>query len=131
MKGKAKNRSCLRDRWRDLVASMNGPPSATTRHVLLTLGLYMDLTGYCFPSTRRLAESTKLSERVVCRHLALAVGGGWISKDRRQGASGQGWRRNEYRATLPEALTQGQHVTPKPSLGSAPRKLDRVDPLAL
>ena len=75
MEGKKKDGTYFRDRWRDLVASADGPPSATTRHVLLTLSLSMNLTGYCYPSTRGLAERTKLSERVVCLHLGLAAEG--------------------------------------------------------
>ena len=71
----------------------------------------MDTTGsQCFPSHRSLAERTGLSRRAVCAHLGLAVDLKWISRGRREGASGQGWRRNEYRATLPKVLTQGKHV---------------------
>ena len=127
MAGETSDGSYFRDRWRDLVASADGPPSATTRHVLLTLSLYMDLTGYCFPSTRLLAESTKLSERAVCRHLSLAVDGGWVSKQRRQAASGQGWRRSEYRATLPKALTESQHLTPKGTDAASARSAKGTD----
>ena len=106
-----RNESCFRDRWRDSVASTDGPSIATTRHVLLTLSLHMDTTGsQCFPSHRSLAERTGLSRRAVCAHLGLAVDLKWISRGRREGASGQGWRRNEYRATLPKVLTQGKHV---------------------
>ena len=119
MAGETRNGSCFRDRWRDLLASADGPPSATTRHVLLTLSLNMDRDGgHCFPSTRLLAERAGLSQRFVCIHLALAVDGGWLSKERRQGDLGQGWRRNEYQAMLPKALTQGKHVARK---GTYPR----------
>ena len=103
--------SCIRDQWRDLVASAEGPRRATTRHVLLTLSLHMDpMGGRCFPSIRHLAERTRLSERAVRDNIDRAVAAGWISKRRHK--KGQGWRRNEYQAKLPKVSTLGTHVTP-------------------
>ena len=43
MAGEKKDGRYYRDQWRDLVASSDGPPSPTTRHVLLTMSLHMDL----------------------------------------------------------------------------------------
>ena len=128
MAGATKHESCLRERWRDLVASVDGPSASTTRHVLLTLSLHMDISGYCFPSTRLLAERTGVSERAVCAHLALGADSGWISKSRRQGASGQGWRRNQYQATLPKALTRGKHLTPQGTDPRSARSAEGTDP---
>ena len=129
MAGETRDGSCFRDRWRDLVASADGPPSATTRHVLITLSLHMDGDGgQCFPSTRLLAERTGVSERVVCAHLALAADGGWIRKGRRPGASGQGWRRNEYQAMPRKALTQGKRLTSKGTDAESARSVEGTDP---
>lgn len=107
--------------WRRLIASEHGPKSSTTRLVLHTLGIHMDQTGgSCFPSTKTLAVESGLSERFVCRHLSIAVDEGWLLKSS-AGKSGQSWRRNQYQAALPKALTQGQHLTNKGAYpGSAP-----------
>ncbi len=110
--------------WQKMIASENGPESPTTRHVLLTISLYMDETGgNCFPSTRTIATNTGLSERVVCRHLKIASDEGWIIKSP-AGVNGQGWKRNSYESTIPQkALTQGQHLEAEGTDGkSAPLK---------
>jgi len=87
--------------WRDLVASKQGPKRSTTRHVLLTLSLHMQLDGSsCFPSVRLLAERTGLSERTVCTHLRAACEESWIRKIVK-GKSGKGWRLHQYFPTIP------------------------------
>ncbi|MDA8138600.1 MAG: helix-turn-helix domain-containing protein [Desulfobacteraceae bacterium] len=99
--------------WRRLIASENGPKSPTTRLILHTLGVHMNQAGgSCFPSTRTLAVECGLSERVVCRHLAIAVCEGWLLRSS-AGKSGQAWKRNQYQAAMPKALTQSQHLTQK------------------
>ena len=86
--------------WRDLVASKQGPKRSTTRHVLLTLSLHMQLDGRsCFPSVRLVAERTGLSERTVCTHLRLASEQGWIQKSVK-GKCGKGWRLHQYLPTI-------------------------------
>jgi len=93
------------------------------------MSLHMDLqTGYCYPSTRLLAERTGLSERSVCTHLELAAAGGWISKGLRREASGQGWKRHEYRATLPKALKDVQHLTHEGTEGRSVRSGEGTEP---
>lgn len=89
--------------WRQAVLTESGPTSPTTRLVLLVLASYMDEDGVCFPATATVATATALTERSVCTHLDLARRDGWIAS-RTRGTSGQGWRRMEYRATLPKAL---------------------------
>lgn len=96
-------------RWRRAIAGPNGPRAATTRHVLLTLSIWMDDDGgSCFPSTQTIAAACALSERTVCTHLELADAAGWIRRQLR-GAGGQGWRSMEYFAALPSALNDVQH----------------------
>jgi len=55
----------------------------------------------CFPSTRRQAEETGLSERAVCTHLEKAHKLGWLVKKNR-GLRGRLWQANEYEAAIPE-----------------------------
>lgn len=108
--------------WRRLIASKNGPPSPTTRHLLLTASLHMDEKGEsCFPSTRTIAEETGLSERSVICHLAMAVATQWLVKEIR-GLSGQCWRRHEYKARIPlKLLKQFQQLQHEGTeVGSAP-----------
>jgi hypothetical protein len=88
--------------WRNAVVGAAGPKSPITRHVLLTLGVFMDGAGRCFPSTSAVASATALAERTARTHLQAAESDGWIARTTRRGSGGQGWRRYEYRATLPE-----------------------------
>ncbi len=109
---------------------MIGPagPSPTTRHVLLTLSVFMDPAGYCYPSTRNLAGATGLSERSVCTHLERAAGEGWIGR-RRHAPSGREWKHHGYQAAIPaDALNVVQCPSPEaaerrsvPSGGGAER----------
>ncbi len=88
-------------KWRLAVASKLGPKSPTTRHILLTISLHMDVAGsQCFPSTDTIAEETGLSRRTVCIHLEKAVAEGWISKGVR-GMGVKGWWRHSYQAEFP------------------------------
>jgi hypothetical protein len=82
--------------WRDWVKSEAGPPSPTTRHVLVTLSDYMNKDGgSCFPTIKRLAKETNRSEKTVKTHLALAVSKGWIFRYTHMG-EGQAWRNYGY-----------------------------------
>jgi DNA-binding transcriptional ArsR family regulator len=95
--------------WRSAVASKDGP-HPTTRHVLLTLALYMNEKGAsAFPSVETLVEDTGLSKPTVVKHLHLAEEEGWIESAFRGGdvRTGKGWRRKEYRATMPPARHYG------------------------
>lgn len=88
-------------RWRKAVMGPDGPESPTTRLVLLALGSHMnEQGGSCFPSQELLAKETGLSERTVQVHLEFADLEGWIEIRKAQGYA-QGWRRNEYQATIP------------------------------
>ena len=117
-------------RWRDAVASPAGP-KATTRHVLLTLSLYMNLDGgSCFPTTLTLEEATGLSEKTVVTHLDRAEREGWIDKVD-AGRSGRGWKRNGYEARLPErlgALKEVQYESPQRTEGGSVPQARRTEP---
>ena len=86
--------------WRKAVVSESGLPP-TTRHVLLTLSIWMNEAGEgCYPSIATLVESTGLSNRSVITHLQVAAEKGWI-KVSQHGFRGKKWRANEYKAVWP------------------------------
>lgn len=112
--------------WRSAVASRHGPKSPVTRHVLLTLSLYMsELGDSCYPSTNTLASASALGLRTVKEHIALAAAAGWIGKRDRRLANTQGWNRIEYFAQIPPAVEAAFHAEQRgalaaPSQGGAP-----------
>jgi hypothetical protein len=80
--------------WRDLITSEEGPASPTTRHILLTISIYINKnTKSCFPSIETISKATRLSKRSVCTHLKIAEDQGWINKIP-LGKGGRGWRLN-------------------------------------
>lgn len=106
--------------WRHAIVKSDLPP--TTRHVLLTISVFMNDAGDgCYPTTKQLAEATGLSERAVCEHIARASSSGWLSISV-HGFKGQKWKNHQYEAAWPEvegtdpddkkALTEGQSTTP-------------------
>lgn len=108
--------------WRKAVVSDQGPSSPTTRHVLLTLSLHMNEDGgSCFPSIATLMRETKLSNRAVITHLDLADADGWIERRSNTG-TGQGWKLNNYQATMPDAVNEVHHVSAKGSEAGSPRR---------
>ena len=85
--------------WRHAITRSDLP--ATTRHVLLTLSLYMSETGQsCYPKVEDLVAATGLSKRAVLMHLQAAVEAGWLWKGN-HGLRGQRWRRGEYEPRWP------------------------------
>lgn len=99
---------------RKAIASPSGPESPTTRLVLLALNTSMNTEGEsCFPSTKTIAVKCSLTERTVCTHLELAHKNGWIEKNQ-CALGGREWRRNEYKATIPDkVLKEVQHLHQK------------------
>jgi hypothetical protein len=74
---------------------------STTRHVLLTLAVFMNGEGgSCFPTTETIASATGLSERSVCVHIKKGRVSGWLSVSK-HGSRGQQWRKNQYQASFP------------------------------
>lgn len=96
--------------WRHAVTQSDLPP--TTRHVLLTLSIFMDETGAsCFPSVEDLVGATGLSKRAVLTHLAAACDAGWLVR-RQHGFRGQKWRRLEYEPLWPERDVDAREIDP-------------------
>lgn len=86
--------------WREAI--LRSALEATTRHVLLTIGCYMnDLGESCFPSTKTLERDTGLSERSVIDHIKKAKDAGWLEVVA-HGYGDRRWKRNEYRVRWPE-----------------------------
>lgn len=91
--------------WRTYILKF-GPENSTYRHVLLTLSCYMDSSGgSCFPAIDTLVKVTCLSKPTVIKYLKKAHDDGWIITET-HGFSGQGWRRNQYTANLPEIVVK-------------------------
>lgn len=101
--------------WRRAVLKSDLAP--TTKHILLTLSCYVsDMGTGVYPSTRRLAEDTSLSERSVITHIDLAKKAGWITVHQ-HAPVGKGWRRNEYILGFPK-IFYGEHGAERPSVPS-------------
>lgn len=84
--------------WRTALCTSGLEP--TSRHVGLTLSLYMnERGGSAFPGAVRLAADTGLTERTVRDHLAKLVGVGWLEILTRGGGRKNA---NEYAARFPE-----------------------------
>lgn len=99
--------------WRAALTDSDLP--ATTRHVALTLSIYMSEKGdSAFPGARRLANDTGLTERAVRKHLGLLVATGWLEVVQRGGLRGEQRRANAYRAVVPNACTRDTHVPGTP-----------------
>lgn len=98
--------------WERRVASADGPANPTTRHVLLTIATHFDRSGYAYPSMRRLAIETGLSERAVVTHVQIAIGEGFLVCQKSEG------RVNVYRLATPP--TTERRSTPTAERGSAP-----------
>lgn len=60
--------------WRHAVLKSDLP--ATTRHVLLTIGVFEETEGHV-PSLSEMVDATSLSERAVRKHLGVAAGAGY------------------------------------------------------
>lgn len=92
--------------WRHAFTSDAGPKSSVTRLLLWTLSSHMDKDGgSCFPSVRTIAKKACISPVTVVKHIQIAVELGWIVKAP-AGSGGQGWRRNQYCAAIPEKVIQ-------------------------
>lgn len=109
-------------RWREAVLSEHGPRDANTRLVLLAIAQHWQPEAErAWPSVDRLVEMTGLSRPTVVKHLNGADEAGWIDRTRNVG-EGRGWRRNEYRATIPKAVKELNRPT-----GDAVKRVNRPD----
>ncbi len=87
--------------WRHAFAS-SPDLAATTKHVLHTLGMFMNEVGEgCYPSVTDICLYSGLDKKTVLKHLALAREAGWIAVSQ-MGFRGQKWKRNQYAARWPD-----------------------------
>jgi hypothetical protein len=84
-------------RWAFLILSKL---SGTVKQILLTLSVYMNSDGSCFPSIETLLIETSRSRQSVLTAIKTAVDDGWL-KIAKKGMGGQEWKRNEYQAAIP------------------------------
>lgn len=85
--------------WRQAI--LRSTLESSTKLVLLALSTYMNDHGEgCYPSQEQVALDTSLSKRSVITHIDLAVGAGFLAKDKRK-LPGRKWDANEYRASIP------------------------------
>lgn len=97
---------CDRWNWRELLASEDSHLPPTTRLVLLTLSLHMNVHGAnAWPSQELLAKRTGLSERAIREHLAIAQKQDWIQITQRR-RPGQAWFSHQYFPMIPAALAE-------------------------
>jgi hypothetical protein len=86
--------------WRHAVCASDLAP--TTRHVLLTLSMFMNELGEsCHPSTADICRYSGLDKKTVLKHVAAAREAGWIDVSQ-HGYRGQKWKRHEYAARWPD-----------------------------
>jgi hypothetical protein len=96
--------------WRAAIIKSKLPP--TTRHVLLTLSLYINEVGEsAYPSIETLAVDTGLTERAVGAHLRQARDAGWLTVAK-HGFRGQRWANNEYFPQLPNSEAFEEYINP-------------------
>lgn len=123
--------------WRTYILK-HGPDNSTYRHLLLTLSCYMDSAGgSCFPSVDTLIKDSCLSKPTVIKYLKKADLDGWIKKSV-HGYSGQGWKRHEYTANLPEKVVKevnrlSEKVVKQVNQGGKPRDekvVKQVNPIS-
>ena len=75
---------------------------AATRHVLLTLSIYLDADGTgAFPSMRTLAKNMKRSKNTVNQHILLAESKGYLKIHKDMGHA-KGWKKNNYSVRFPK-----------------------------
>ncbi|MET1410717.1 helix-turn-helix domain-containing protein [Roseibium sp. HPY-6] len=81
--------------WRHAMCAAKELP-ATTKHVLLTLSMFMNEFGEsCFPPISDLVKYSSLDKKTVIKHLGIAREKGWVAVSQ-HGFRGQKWKRNEY-----------------------------------
>ncbi len=101
--------------WRSAIAESDLDP--TTRHVALTMSLYMnERGGSCYPSVAALVHDTGLSERAVRDHRKRLEDLGWLACVERGGVKGDKRRASAYEARVPDP---GSRCRGTPAGGSA------------
>lgn len=104
--------------WRSALCDSDLEP--TTRHVALTLSLYMnERGGSAFPGASRMARDTGLAVSTVRTHLAALVESSWLVLVEKGGVKGERKTANHYQATIPPRLLAEVDPTGNPTGASA------------
>lgn len=90
--------------WRTAVTLSDLEP--TTRHVALTLSLYMNAKTECRPSQTTLAKDTGLSRSTVNEHLQKLHKAGFVMMAHRRRSTDGRQSSNVYRATIPTSIAE-------------------------
>lgn len=97
--------------WRSAICDSGLPP--TTRHVALTLSLYMNERGSsAYPGAVQLSEDTGLSESTVREHLKRLVDDEWLTLVERGGLKGHRRTANVYQAHQPARFDPAPRTPP-------------------
>ena len=100
--------------WRSAICDSQLAP--TTRHVAVTLSLYMNERGAsAFPGARRLAHDSGLGERTIREHLGILVEQGWLGIVEKGGLKGEERRANHYEARTPASPAPVHLSAPTPA----------------
>lgn len=92
-------------RWRDAILSERGPRSGTARLVLLVIAQHMHADGTgAWPSQELIAKRTGLSDRVVRKHVEVAMQSGWLERRRVRRDRGRNWYFHAYGAAVPPSV---------------------------
>lgn len=105
--------------WRTAIANSSLAP--TSRHVALTLSLWMNEMGdSAFPGPAKLRDASGLSIRTVKEHLGSLVELGWLTITEKGGIKGEKRRANVYAATVPKTRATTAPVRQKTRAAKSP-----------
>lgn len=88
--------------WRNLIFKSDLPANA--KYIGCYLSTWMNEWGdNCYPSTKRIAHETSLSEPTVIKYIQVLRDTGWL-ETRKKKYDGQAWARNQYYPNIPEKV---------------------------
>lgn len=97
--------------WRTAILRSELPPLC--KYTLLVLSCHMnEVGGSCFPTITQLSDESGMDRKTVIKSIRQAVERGWLEV-RKAGFAGQKWKRNTYRATIPEKVVDVVDHLPK------------------
>ncbi len=79
-----------------------GPLNPFDRLLLFAVSAYADDSGHCWPGQATLANAAQMGESTVRRKVDALSKAGWLAVYR--ACSGQAWKRNEYRLSVPDQV---------------------------
>ncbi len=98
--------------WRNMIFR-HSELESNAKLVGAYLSTWMDEHGNnCYPSVKRIAHETGLSEKTVCKYIAVLRDTGWLAAEK-HGYDGQAWARNHYYPLIPHEHAEefARHLT--------------------